>query len=579
MNLHISATELLLILKNIGTRDIVISRDIPEDMQAAACRNLEDMKFHIFSDSRICGFMALGLTKGSNNPVAVIIREQELPQLFPAVMEASVTGFSFIIISIHDSEEAYISIASGTLDPVFKNYTDYLELDFANNIAGPAGRTHRIVNAVTLAGLNRRPLHIAFFENRDRLSAPAENTTDHKEDEDTAEELYSRELIKLTETVSSCFHLPHPNTGGIPLPDIKGSETFADDFIPDEFIPHETRKSINLLNRISSTGSVLVIAGCLTPSEAEEILPFLEKTRFPVIADVQSNLRGKKGINLIRNPDDYLKAAENAAVSQEPRLPGYVLIVGGRFISTAVLRFLKNLNGRTAIFINNSARNLNAVNVTGTVITMPYRFLIKAVPDCLPENLPERIYASRYASVPEDSANNDLPEIITGDIELFRVLNIILPPENRLFIGNSTAARHAEKLLYTAGSIYTSRGVSGIDGLIATACGISAGGTDSGTVAVIGDTSALYDLSSIALLKHYPVKLIIINNNGGMIFRKFPIESQDVLKSSFINPHGLDFKNISQSFNVPYRLISNVRDLQQSLAEKNTSMVLELKTA
>ena len=64
-----------------------------------------------------------------------------------------------------------------------------------------------------------------------------------------------------------------------------------------------------------------------------------------------------------------------------------------------------------------------------------------------------------------------------------------------------------------------------------------------------------------------------------MIFRKFPIESQDVLKSSFINPHGLDFKNISQSFNVPYRLISNVRDLQQSLAEKNTSMVLELKTA
>ena len=107
MNLHISATELLLILKNIGTRDIVISRDIPEDMQAAACRNLEDMKFHIFSDSRICGFMALGLTKGSNNPVAVIIREQELPQLFPAVMEASVTGFSFIIISIHDSEEAY----------------------------------------------------------------------------------------------------------------------------------------------------------------------------------------------------------------------------------------------------------------------------------------------------------------------------------------------------------------------------------------------------------------------------------------------------------------------------------------
>lgn len=577
MNLHISATELLLILKNIGTRDIVISRDISEDIQEAAGRNPKDMRFHIFSDGRICGFMALGLTKGSSSPVAVIIREQELPQLFPAVMEASVTGFSFIIISVHDSEEAYLSIASSTLDPFFKSYTDYLELDFANNIAGPAGRTHRIVNAVTLAGLNRRPLHIAFFESRNRLSAPSENTLGTKEV--TAEELYSRELIKITETVSSCFHLSHRNTGGIPLTDIKGSETSAEDFIPDEFFPHEIRKSINLLSRISSTGSVLVIVGCLTPSEAEEILPFLEKTRFPVIADVQSNLRGKKGINLIRNPDDYLEAFDNSAISQESPLPVYVLIIGGRFISTAVLRFLKNLNGRTAIFINNSARNLNAVNGTGTVITTPYRFLIKAVPDCLPEDLPEMVYASRYASAPEDSADNDLPETITGDIGLFRALNIILPPENRLFIGNSTAARHAERLLYTAGSIYTSRGVSGIDGLIATACGISAGKTDSTTVAVIGDTSALYDLSSIALLKRYPVKLIIINNNGGMIFRKFPIESQDVLQSSFINPHGLDFKNISRSFNVPYRLISNVRELKQSLEEKNTSMVLELKTA
>lgn len=54
-------------------------------------------------------------------------------------------------------------------------------------------------------------------------------------------------------------------------------------------------------------------------------------------------------------------------------------------------------------------------------------------------------------------------------------------------------------MLDTHKNIYTNRGISGIDGLIATAAGIAF--TKGPTLALIGDTSALYDISSLTILK------------------------------------------------------------------------------
>lgn len=90
-----------------------------------------------------------------------------------------------------------------------------------------------------------------------------------------------------------------------------------------------------------------------------------------------------------------------------------------------------------------------------------------------------------------------------------------------MFVGNSLVVRliDAPAQLPAGYPVYSNRGASGIDGLIATAAGVQRASARP-TLAIVGDLSALYDLNSLALLRQAsaPLVLIVVNNNGGQIF-------------------------------------------------------------
>jgi len=71
----------------------------------------------------------------------------------------------------------------------------------------------------------------------------------------------------------------------------------------------------------------------------------------------------------------------------------------------------------------------------------------------------------------------------------------LLPTDGQLFVGNSLIVRLIDALgqLPTSYPIYSNRGASGIDGLIATLAGVQAANAKP-TLGIIGDISALYDL-------------------------------------------------------------------------------------
>lgn len=98
----------------------------------------------------------------------------------------------------------------------------------------------------------------------------------------------------------------------------------------------------------------------------------------------------------------------------------------------------------------------------------------------------------------------------------------LLPPKGQLFVGNSLIVRLVDALaqLPEGYPVYSNRGASGIDGLISTMAGVQRA-TIKPTLGIVGDLSALYDLNSLALLRapSAPTILIVVNNNGGQIFR------------------------------------------------------------
>ena len=121
------------------------------------------------------------------------------------------------------------------------------------------------------------------------------------------------------------------------------------------------------------------------------------------------------------------------------------------------------------------------------------------------------------------------------------------------FIGNSLIVR----LLDMVGELnlqhtYTNRGASGIDGLVATAVGVQLANQQP-LLALVGDTSLLYDLNSLALLKQAtaPVVLIVLNNDGGGIFDLLPVDEKK--RDDFYRmPHQLEFSHAAAMFGLNY---------------------------
>ncbi|BBI53848.1 hypothetical protein HORIV_62690 [Vreelandella olivaria] len=135
--------------------------------------------------------------------------------------------------------------------------------------------------------------------------------------------------------------------------------------------------------------------------------------------------------------------------------------------------------------------------------------------------------------------------------------------EGQLFIGNSLPAR----LMNMLGThrqmplrVLANRGASGIDGLIATAYGVSCT-CSAPTTIVLGDTSALHDLNSLALLKQaaQPLVVVILNNDGGSIFHMLPVPKEgELLERYYRQPHGLNFEYAAKMFGLGYAAPSSL---------------------
>ena len=127
------------------------------------------------------------------------------------------------------------------------------------------------------------------------------------------------------------------------------------------------------------------------------------------------------------------------------------------------------------------------------------------------------------------------------------------------------------------------RGVSGIDGVIASACGYAAA-SGKLTKLLIGDLSALHDLNSLTLVKtsNVPVIVIIINNNGGGIFHHLPVYGMsDNFEEIFATPQNINFKTAAEFFDLPYFNPSDRKTLHQLFNQLNSdkiSAIIEANT-
>lgn len=142
-----------------------------------------------------------------------------------------------------------------------------------------------------------------------------------------------------------------------------------------------------------------------------------------------------------------------------------------------------------------------------------------------------------------------------------------LSPDTTLHLANSTSVRWTQ--LFPARTDLTyicNRGTSGIDGSMSTAVGYAYASKQK-TVFLTGDLSFIYD--SNALWNNYVednLKIIVMNNNGGNIFRF--IGDKELMKNSldfFTTPHQVSIKSLAEAYGLNYIACNSSEELTSGI--------------
>ena len=114
-----------------------------------------------------------------------------------------------------------------------------------------------------------------------------------------------------------------------------------------------------------------------------------------------------------------------------------------------------------------------------------------------------------------------------------------------IFLGNSLAIRNWKTISSRVHSIYSNRGINGIDGAISSAIGLALG-TERNVHCIIGDLTFLYDLGSIIEELPYNLTIVVMNNEGGRIF-----EVIDPPFPQIVCKHKYNMKELTSGFRLP----------------------------
>lgn len=398
-------------------------------------------------------------------------------------------------------------------------------------------------------------------------------------------ELYTAEDLWNTEKVTNeAIHISHSQSRPVHI-----NVSFAEPLYEDGYTRVNARKiALYQTNTFFSywdklllgKNKILVLLGQTNANERiKEAAQQLNTNHVVVVAENLSNLPKHTYIP---------NAAEVISEDSHELNPDVVIYFGGVIVSKQLKRFIRNTKA-PVIRVQLNADEVDTFQNNVSLIRQSVADGLESLADHCKEHTIDADYLMHWKNTSDKkkiSRDEFLNNASFCDLKVFEWISKNMPENSILHLGNSTPVRYTQIFNdhYPANSYFLSnRGTSGIDGSTSTAVGYSYA-NHTNNILITGDISFQYDAN--AFFNKYlkgNLKVIVINNSGGNIFRVIdgPRE-QNECAEFFETSIQHEFSNFAKHFNLNYFSAKDEKELtnvwSDFLGSTNRPSVLEIFT-
>ncbi|OIQ15571.1 MAG: 2-succinyl-5-enolpyruvyl-6-hydroxy-3-cyclohexene-1-carboxylic-acid synthase [Bacteriovorax sp. MedPE-SWde] len=528
-----------------GVKDVYCAPGMRNAPILAASYHHEDIKTYSFLDERALSFRALGNSKYQGNiPALTCTSGTAMANFLPAVIEAYRSGLPLIILTADRPIELVKIDANQTINQkdILKEFTCHtLTLDAPSESLSPMRLRSLISSAVGKAIMHNKPVHINI-----PLREPLDSTSAQ-----IGEEFRSQAL--------KSFQTKYPKN------------------ISKHFMNY--RESSDITEIIKSAKRPLIVVGKLEREQNKsQYIKQLKKIDIPKYLDITSGIKFNFSLEDKLNPTfDHPEVFDTYTENR----PDLIIHIGGRLVSKHYYRFQESNPDIQIVHITNVDTNHDpGFSNNIKMVCDPISFLQHMVEFDLSSDSPIcwSDFTEKKRRIIEE---NDLsfPYISKNIIEL-------TDSETELLIANSTAIRSFDSYISVSQTFpiatFSNRGVSGIEGFVATLCGLS-DHSSKNKVLVLGDISFKHDINSLYMLADHIDKnltIVVVNNYGGGIFELLPVSKEKDFLPLLTTPHEDTFKDIISSFKyINYSQCSTKEDFKETYSvetKKNRISIIEV---
>lgn len=304
-----------------------------------------------------------------------------------------------------------------------------------------------------------------------------------------------------------------------------------------------------LTSKWSRTSRIMIVLGAQRPGLINpEALQAFQKAGGVIVAEHLANIPQVEPIFtfdqiLYAMPPEYKHALA----------PELVIVAGLDLVSKRLKQFLREVKPADLWAVDPAPHPADTFKGMSLHIKMQADEFFSALAPELPvsENAFQTLWHDKQEQVLAAQQTFDAP---WSDWLVFRLLMQQLPGNSHLHLGNSSPVRYGLIFPVNEGvACFSNRGTSGIDGVVSTAAG-SAWVANALSFVIAGDVTMAYD-SNALWNKYLPenLRIIVINNRGGGIFRLIPGPGQSGHLESLFETHvPVHFQKLCEAHGLDY---------------------------